>query len=420
MVTEIDDYNFGQSRFECIVIGFVLFAFGEIAKTIIGNYFPQIVFAIFGWYYIIKGFWVIKGPLALNELGSLYNVLLKFYLFLCIIMIIRGYMIEYKYQWISTAGFFNFHFVQKYYILPYLMPLVCFIPWQYYKFDKVVKYATWVAIISIVSFVLLFPSIVSSSIKSMSGNEVTRLETGVDFRFYTPFAFVSLLVAYITNKTWRINMLGLISIILINLIAARRGSSLISSILFVTALYYWSKCNEKSLGLSAKIIFVILIGGSIYFVLNSSLFEYIFERGMQDSRTGVDIALLNQMSPWELIFGKGLNGRYYYPLLVNDYLEGWRYGSETGFYFIVLRGGYLMAFTFILLLALPAFKGIFKSNNYLCKAGGFYILLSLLELYPFGWLEFSIKFLIIWMFVPLCISSQVRSMDNEQIREQFF
>ena len=51
-----------------------------------------------------------------------------------------------------------------------------------------------------------------------------------------------------------------------------------------------------------------------------------------------------------------------------------------------------MAFTYILLLIYPALVGIFKSKNILCKALGFYIILSLIELYPFGWLAFNIKY----------------------------
>lgn len=300
------------------------------------------------------------------------------------------------------------------------MPLVCLIPWQYYQFNKIVKLATLISIISVLSFILYFPVIVSSSTKIMAGLEVDRLETGVDFRFYIPFAFVCLLYPYIPKKIWLLNMAGLVSMILINLIAARRGSSLITVLLFTGALYLWTKVKEVKIGITAKIVFILIIGISLYFILNSSLFDYLFQRGMEDSRSGVDEALLRQMTPLELFWGKGLNGRYYFPILVDDYFNGWRYGSETGFYNIVLKGGYLMAFTYILILAIPAFKGMFKSNNYLCKAGGFYILLSLLDLYPFGWLEFSIKFFIIWMFVPLCLSPVVREMDDDEIRFQFF
>ena len=69
---------------------------------------------------------------------------------------------------------------------------------------------------------------------------------------------------------------------------------------------------------------------------------------------------------------------------------------------------------------IPAVKGLFMSQNFLCKAGGFFILLSLFELYPFGWLEFSVKFLIIWMMIVLCMNPEVRAMDDEEIKEHFF
>lgn len=420
MIREKEYYGFENSMFNYIVLGLVLFALGDVLRLVTGSVIAAIISCIIGWYFILKGYISIKGSLGFNVFSKFYCSLLQFYLFLCVVMILRGYTIDYEYQWISSQGMLNYHFIQKYYILPYLMPLVCFIPWQYYKFDKIVKFATWAALISIVIFIVYFPTIISSSLAAKTGGSFDRIDSGLDFRFYAAFAFVTLLVAYIPNKTWLINVLGLITVILINMIAARRGSSLMLSILLLGTLYFWSKNKEWRNGLYAKIVCALLLGLAVYFVLNSSLFDYLFQRGMQDSRSGVDDALLKQMSSWELFWGKGLNGRYYYPILFDDYWKGWRYGSETGFFNIVLKGGYLMAFTYILLLAIPAFKGMFKSNNYLCKAGGFFILLSLLELYPFGWLEFSIKFLIIWMFVPICMNQQVREMDDEQIMEQFF
>lgn len=334
-------------------------------------------------------------------------------------MIVRGYLIDYNYQWISTAGFLNFHFLDKYYILPYLMPLIAFIPWRYYKFDRYCTYAAWIGIASCCALLLFWNSIIESSLASMMGDEATQGD-GREFRFYISFVFSVLLVAYIKQRTWKMNMLGLVSMIFINMIAARRGQSLSSAVLFVAALYMWSKYTQRSLGLMSKVIIVAVICVAAYFVLHSSLFEYLFYRGMEDNRSGVDEALVSQMSDWEMWFGKGLNGRYYYPIHVDDYLNGWRYGSETGFYNIVLKGGYLMAFTYILLLLIPAYKGMFKSRNMLCKAGGFFLLLSLLELYPFGWLEFSPKFLAIWMMVSLCTSPEVRCMNDAEIKQQFF
>lgn len=412
--------EFETYRFDWIVLGFTLHAVGGMLRTLTNHIFPMIALGIVAWYYILKGFWNIKEGLEDNDFDRGYRYLLRFYLLLCFIMVVRGYMIDYRYQWISTAGMLNFHFLDKYYLLPYLMPLVCYIPWQYYRFDKFCKFASWVGVVAVIAFVLFFPSILQASTKAMAGIGFSKMESGIDFRFYTPFAFASLLAAYITPKAWRMNLLGLIAMVLINMIAARRGSSLMSTVVLVASFYFWSKFKEQKLGILPKLTVVLLLGIAVYFVLHSSLFDYLFQRGLQDSRSGVDIALLKQMDTWQLIFGKGLNGRYYYPIMVNDYLHGWRYGSETGFYNLVLKGGYLMAFTYILLLAIPAYKGMFKSQNLLCKAGGFFIFLSLLDLYPFGWLEFSINFLVIWMMVTLCMSPYVRDMDDDDIREQFF
>ena len=406
--------------FEYLVLGFTLHAIGGFARTIFSNDLLMILFGTIGWYYIIKGYLKVRGHLSQNEMGGMYNALLVFYLLQCIVMIVRGYMIDYPYQWISVNGMFNFHLFQKYYILPYLMPLVCFIPWQYYHLKKFTRYASWVGIIAVITFVVFFPKILQTSMVAMAGLEFDSADSGIDYRFYAPFSFAPLLVAYMTKKTWLKNILGLASLVLISMIAARRGSSLMNAIVFVAALYMWSKYNGQRIGIIAKFFFIILILFGVYFVLNSSLFDFLFQRGLDDTRSGVDEALLSQMEPWQLLFGKGLNGRYYYPLLTDDAWNGWRYTSETGFYTIVLRGGYLMAFTYILLLAIPAFKGMFLSRNYLCKAGGFYIFVSVIELYPFGLLEFSIKFLVIWMMVVLCMNREVRALDDEEIQQQFF
>ena len=163
-----------------------------------------------------------------------------------------------------------------------------------------------------------------------------------------------------------------------------------------------------------------MLGVTGYFLLNSFASSYLLERGMNDNRSGVEEGMLSQMTPLEQFFGMGLNGRYYYPLLEDDELMGWRYGIETGFLNIVLKGGYLMAFTHILLLVIPAFKGLFKSNNLFCKAGGFFIFYNLISLWPFGHLMFNLNFLFMWMMVVCCMNRKIRRMSDDEIKSTFF
>lgn len=415
--------NMKANGFESIVLGFTLFTLGGAMRLLTSSNVPTVILGVIAWYYILKGFISTKGSIQTN-LSPNYRLLLKFYLILCVIMVARGYMVDYKMPWISTQGLINYHIFDKYYILPYLMPLVCWIPWQRYRFDRFCKYSSWVALASIIIFVVFFRSILASSMAARAGLDFNYEESGVQFRLYASFVFATLLVAYVTPKMWRLNMLGLVTLILINMIAGRRGSSLTSVVLLVAAVYFWYKTKEhyygQASGLIYKVFILMLLAGAVYFVLNSYWFGYLFERGMQDNRTHVDEALMRQMSDLQVIFGKGLNGRYYLPITQIDYWEGWRFGSETGFYNLVLKGGYLLAFTYIVLLLIPAYKGMFKSSNMLCKAGGFFIFVSVLELYPFGWLEFSIKFLVIWMLVVLCMNPAVRRMSNREIQKQFF
>lgn len=406
--------------FESIVLGFTLHAIGGILWTITHNMGFMIVLGVIAWIYIIKGLSSVRFSLNANKFSGLYKKLLYLYLLICLVMIVRGYLIDYDYQWISLLGCLNYHFLDKYYLLPYLMPIVCFIPWRYYKLDRYIIYASWLGLLSFFVLALLWNTIVQSSVAAMNGSEILKEESGVDYRFYSVFAFAVLLVAYMSPKKWIFNMLGLVSVLFINMIAARRGSSLSMAVLFVGALFFWAKYNYHKYKFMSMLLVCVILSMATYFVLNSSLFDFLFMRGMSDSRSGVDEALLSQMNDGELIFGKGLNGRYYYPILEDDYWKGWRYGSETGFYNMVLKGGYLMAIVYILLLIIPAFKGLFQSHNFLCKAGGFFILLSLFELYPFGWLEFSVKFLVIWMMVVLCMNPYVRQMNDAQIKQQFF
>ena len=163
---------------------------------------------------------------------------------------------------------------------------------------------------------------------------------------------------------------------------------------------------------------------ALYFVSNnfSETFSFVQERGLEDTRSGVDDALLSQMNEFEMLFGKGLNGRYYYPVrdLSEDNYNGYRYGSETGFMNLALKGGFIYAIIYVLLLLIPSMKGVFHSRNLLCKVLGIFIIISLLELYPHGWLRFDVKFLVIWMGVRLCMLSKYRNMNNKEIYQTFF
>ena len=410
-----------KNPFNAIVVGFIFNALGFTISLILdGNDIAIALFCIVGWYYIILGFLRLKRKGLSLQLTGIERFLYVLYILICIIMIIRGYMIDYRYQWISVQGMINFHLFSKNYILPYLMPIVVLIPVKYYNFKLFVKAALIFGVISITMCIINFPKILLESLLLANGYE-GKYAFGAGFAgIFIPFAFVLLLKVYINKKQFWITILAMLICIMIYAISARRSGSVVNILLILFSIYYYLKSLRGSKKFIALLVSLFLLIAAFYYLNSSPNFSYIRERGTEDTRSGVDKALLSQMNDFEKIFGKGLNGRYYYPLKDDDYLNGWRYGSETGFYNIVLKGGYLMAYVYILLLLIPALKGIFRSRNILCKAGGFYIVHSLISLYPFGWLEFNINFLVIWMCVALLHSKQVREMNDNEIKAYFF
>lgn len=411
-----------KNPFNNIVKGFFFHLLGQAVVAIINNQIMQAFVCSIGWIFIIKGFVKLLNRRELRiPFRGIYKNLFVLYLIICIIMIIRGYIIDYNYQWISLQGMINFHLFSPYYILPYLMPLVIFIPFKYFDLSLFIKYSIVISIISIVIFIAYYRQILNTSLLLARGFDGIY-GFGASFaHLYIPCAFAVLCKKYVNNKIWIINSIALFISLLINAIAARRGAAVITASLFLFNIYFIIKSLKGGKKIFMYIISLCIIIIGFYYFQTSEQLTFIRERGIEDTRSGVDEALLSQMNNMELIFGKGLNGRYYYPLnLSEDYLNGWRFGTETGFYNIVLKGGYIMVVLYIILLAYPAIMGVFKSRNLLCKAFGFYIILSLIELYPFGWLSFDMKFLIIWIGVSLCYNKSVRLLNDNQIYNYLF
>jgi hypothetical protein len=415
-----------KTPFNILVLGFVFFNIiaDVFLKISNGNQFIIALTKLIGLYFILKGYFSLR-KYSLNPFDSRYRFLLILYNLICVVMIIRGYMIDYQYLWISSMGMINYHLFQPFYILCYLMPLVTRIDYKYFNYGFIMDLALKCAKISIVLFVIAFPFLLEESSnrlsnigKAFEGN-VSESSFFLPYTVYTFFSFFVFLGRYQSRRDWLWHWGGLLTVFLGGILLGRRGRSFIIVLYMIFPLYMWIQQCKKGKML-ACIMMASFIGLTAYFFVNSSIFSFIASRGLQDTRSGVDIALMNQMNDWEKIFGKGLNGRYYYPLHEDDYLNGWRYSSETGFYNLVLKGGYLMAFVYIALLLIPSLNGMFKSKNVLCKASGYYIFVSLLELYPFGWLMFDLKFLVIWMGVVICMNPYIRYMNDEQIYETFF
>lgn len=112
--------NFLQIKtpFDKIVTGFFFHLLGQVVVSVTGNQILQALICTVGWLFIIKGIFQIGLSRFRMPFTGLYKYLFLLYILLCIIMIMRGYTIDYNYQWISIQGLINYHFFSPLYILP--------------------------------------------------------------------------------------------------------------------------------------------------------------------------------------------------------------------------------------------------------------------------------------------------------------
>lgn len=358
-----------------------------------------------------------KGSKVYESKGM--NFMFMLYMILCFIMYIRGYSLSERNASLNFNGKMYIIFGDGLYILWTLMPLVVKSTFPHFSLKSIVAVGSWICLLFSFLTVFKIPSLMHNSLMLAAG--MTDSANAFQYaRVGEIFAPLMLCFAYMNPKRRKMMLFSYAINILVVILMARRGALAMSGLLivFMLLLAYPKMTGMKRAATTMGII--LFVGVFVVFLADSSIFNYLNSRGLDDTRAGVNEALLAQMSDWELIFGKGLNGKYYMPLRLDDFYNGWRYGCETGFLNIVLKGGYVMAFVYIFLLLIPAIQGIFKSNNSFCKGGGLYILWTLIYLYPFGVLNFNLSFFFVWMWVMLCSRREIRGMSDNEIQEAFF
>ena len=142
-----------------------------------------------------------------------------------------------------------------------------------------------------------------------------------------------------------------------------------------------------------------------------------------DTRSFLIEELFIDMTPSELMIGRGALGKYY-----SNYFDTLsRLGTENidnenrslneiGYLHYILKGGYVMLILNLLILIPAAYLGIFKSKNTICKMSGYYILHFIIlstVIYPS---EYNIEFALLWLAVGTNISQFIRKHNNYTIK----
>lgn len=223
---------------------------------------------------------------------------------------------------------------------------------------------------------------------------------------------------YIPTKIWYITLIACIANLLMTMYMARRGDTVITIIYFILIWYLYTTQSKKNNKFKMVIIAVVLIFMcyNIFTNLSDSFFSLLIERSNVDTRSGVENNFYKDFSSdFDWLFGRGLLGTYF-----DNIFGEQRFSIETGYLFIILRCGLLYLIPYVILLLLSGIKGYIRSKNIFVKSIAIFMLMSVLELYPWGYQTFTFKFYIIWLGVYICNSKYFLNMSDNDIQETLF
>ncbi|MEZ4993476.1 MAG: hypothetical protein R2824_23840 [Saprospiraceae bacterium] len=229
---------------------------------------------------------------------------------------------------------------------------------------------------------------------------------------------------YHSRKRLFFSIFTLFLIIIFGIMRARRGLILMASLplMFSYIMYlYRSNFKMKSLMIIATVMGALLLNAYAIRVFNNgSMFQYLNERALEDTRTGVEVRFYHDFGMLDWVVGRGINGKYYCPEVPspND-VHGYREVIETDFLQIILKGG-LISLGLLMAILVPAMLiGFFQSNNLLAKASSIWIFLAILNMYPSTVNTFTMNYILVWMAVGICYSKTIRMIPDEVLARYF-
>ncbi len=342
--------------------------------------------------------------------GSFLKAVFTIYIIWFLIILIRGLSLEFQF-------FVTMLFEEKYGVMPYLVPLLMLFPHKISFYKQLFSVILIFAISSLV-FNVLF----GNFLFIWDRNSAETREFVEDIAtFIIPSGFILLTFKFHKFKI-RIFSLIIVGIgLLLAIYGARRNLIFIYStqILFSFLLYLViSKRKYILIIYSFFLSFFIIYYLYNTFNKDNPLFSYLIERGMEDTRTGVELAFYADLDKLDWIIGKGISGTYYSPGIEENII--YRHVIETGYLQIILKGG-IISLLLLLLIAIPAiFLGIFHSKNTLSKAAGIWILLWVFYLYPTTMQAFSLYYMIFWVSIGIGYSKDIRNMSDEDILKKLY
>jgi hypothetical protein len=343
-----------------------------------------------------------------NYLRFLYSIYVPWLM----IVVLRGFSLDF--------GAIKVMLFDSYFgALPYFVPLILLFPKNLFFYNRLFDVIMILAFWNIAYDLFFFRGLMDGDLLNLWSQGLAEEAKTMGI----PAGFIVLTFSYHTRRRKLIAIGTLLMIFFFATIRGRRGLMLISILPMVFAyLLYLIQGKYRVIGVALTVITGLLIVSfqTASILGESNVFDNVKERGTVNTRLNVEQAFFKDMEFESMIIGRGMNGTYFCPTLIDVGAGTFDRGViETDYLQIILKGG-LISLILLLLILIPAvWKGIFRSRNLLSKAAGIWILYCLLAMYPANLHTFTLFYLIVWVSVGICYSDKLRNMPDAVLK-QFF
>lgn len=302
------------------------------------------------------------------------------------------------------------------------------------------------------SLALLVPFALSFCFDKINLKVVIKLLLDV-IKFGIPFYLLFLVIGFTKNFNYAFQDLFYNTVFLITIIPfLKRMDKLLvllgSIILFYVALrlgyrvmdfrilalylllvpfFFYRKLNFKVIliiGLFSLFIPFYLLILSIR--EQQSVFEKVLpkienEELSTDTRTFLYIEVFNDLKlNNKLYVGKGSGSTYFSPYFYQTGGDSYnRLNVEVGVLGMLLKGGIVAVVLNLSLLLSAIYLALFRSNNFFVVALGFMLILHFIILFMTNYFTYSAYNFMIWFFIGVCLSKEIRSFNDKEMLEIF-
>jgi hypothetical protein len=392
-------------------LGFLIYTLSyTLVTTTLANYIVCQILQIIGLMLFLPSFFsIIKFRFENRYLQLVFFL----YLIWIAVIVVRGFH-------------FNFEEIQFFLFnawfggILYLTPLFLLMPLKLVYLKKVFHVLIILAFFFVIYDIVFIRHIMSSQEDNFLSQEMYEYFART---LAIPCFFLLMVYSYQSGKKKFFLIFIFLLTVFFALVRARRGLLFMCGLTAVLSyLLFLSKSRNKFF-----FVFLTIICGGILFIFGLEffashklgIFSHIADRGLEDTRSTVEICFYQDLSLKDWIIGKGMMGEYFCPGIDSNDVTGYRGTIETDYLQIILKGG-VISLSLFLLITIPAiFKGFFYSNNLLSKAAGMWILLILLNMYPANLDTFTMQYILLWISVGICYSKAFRKIPDHLLMDYF-